>query len=101
MTVHDVPSAARARASNPFSWPLVTVAAGLAVVAGIAAQLGVTQAQPVVGAVVILGIAYAFSTNRAAIEPRLLAWGLGLQVLFALVVLKTSLGQLVFSKLGS
>src|SRR5262245_44046226 len=61
-------------------------------------MLGVLQ--PVFGAMVILGIAVAFSTNRRAINWTTVAWGLGLQVAFALVVLKTSVGQAVFTRLG-
>jgi CNT family concentrative nucleoside transporter len=57
--------------------------------------------QPVLGAVVILAIAYACSTNRGAIRWSTVAWGLSLQVLFALIVLKTSIGQRVFSTLGA
>jgi len=57
--------------------------------------------QPVLGAVVILSIAYAFSTNRAAIRWSTVAWGLGLQIAFALIVLKTSVGQRVFETLGT
>lgn len=45
----------------------------------------------IVGLVVILAVAWFFSTNRRAIRPSLLAWGLGLQLLFALLVLKTPL----------
>ena len=45
--------------------------------------------QPVFGALVILAIAVACSTNRRAIDWTTVAWGLGLQVLFALIVLKT------------
>ena len=56
--------------------------------------------QPIFGAVVILAIAVAFSTNRRAINWTTVAWGLSLQVLFALIVLKTSVGQRVFSALG-
>jgi CNT family concentrative nucleoside transporter len=69
--------------------------------AAVAAQLGVVKAQPVVGAVVILGIAYALSANRSAIDGRTVAWGLGLQMAFAIVVLKTAVGQEVFSTLGN
>jgi CNT family concentrative nucleoside transporter len=57
--------------------------------------------QPVLGAIVILAIAYACSTNRAAIRWSTVAWGLGLQILFALIVLKTSIGQRVFATLGA
>jgi concentrative nucleoside transporter, CNT family len=56
--------------------------------------------QPVFGAIVILGIAYGASTNRRAIDWTTVAWGVGLQVVFALVVLKTSAGQRVFTTLG-
>ncbi len=47
------------------------------------------------GLVVILGFCYLASKNRKAIKPRLLLWGLGLQFLFAFLVLKTQFG-LVF-----
>jgi CNT family concentrative nucleoside transporter len=57
--------------------------------------------QPLFGAAVILGIAVAFSTNRRAIRWSTVAWGLGLQVVFAIVVLKTDLGQRVFTTLGA
>jgi concentrative nucleoside transporter, CNT family len=46
------------------------------------------------GLVLILGACYFFSTNRKAIKPGLLAWGLGLQFAFALLVLKTPFGRL-------
>jgi CNT family concentrative nucleoside transporter len=57
--------------------------------------------QPLFGAVVILGIAYACSTNRRAINWTTVAWGVGLQVVFALIVLKTGAGQRVFATLGN
>jgi CNT family concentrative nucleoside transporter len=57
--------------------------------------------QPLLGAFVILAIAYAFSTNRAAIRWSTVAWGLSLQIVFALIVLKTSVGQRVFETLGA
>jgi CNT family concentrative nucleoside transporter len=56
--------------------------------------------QPLLGAIVILGIAYVFSTNRRAINWTTVGWGLGLQIVFALIVLKTTAGQRVFSALG-
>lgn len=46
------------------------------------------------GLAVILGAAWLFSRDRRRIRPSLLLWGLGLQVAFALLVLKTSFGQL-------
>ena len=45
------------------------------------------------GLVVLLGVAYALSTDRRAIRWRTVAWGLSLQILFAFLVLKWSFGQ--------
>jgi len=93
-------SATLPRRSDRSELMLVAASTALAVVAALAAQLGVPRAQPFVGALVILALGYGCSTNRRAIEGRTVAWGLGLQVVFALVVLKTTLGQRVFSALG-
>ncbi len=41
-----------------------------------------------IGIVVLLGIAYALSNNRKAIKPRIVIWGIGLQVFLALIILK-------------
>jgi len=53
-----------------------------------------------VGLAVIMGIAYALSTDRKAIRGKTVFWGLTLQFLFALFVLKTSVGQGVFAWMG-
>ena len=45
------------------------------------------------GLITFLGLAYAFSTNRSAIKWRTVAWGLGLQIFFAFLVIKWSYGQ--------
>jgi CNT family concentrative nucleoside transporter len=45
------------------------------------------------GLAVFLGLAYALSTDRRAIRWRTVAWGLGLQVLFAFLVIKWKTGQ--------
>jgi len=87
-------------ASRRTEFTIVTGALVVAVVAALAAQAGLRQAQPLVGLVVILGIAYVLSTNRRAIDIRTVAWGLGLQIVFALLVLKTEQGQWVFSQLS-
>jgi CNT family concentrative nucleoside transporter len=46
------------------------------------------------GLLAIVGAAYAFSTDRRAIRPTVVLWGLGLQFLFAFLVLKTGFGQI-------
>jgi CNT family concentrative nucleoside transporter len=93
-----------ARRTQPLGKTELLVAGAAAAVAGIAAlaaQLGVPKAQPLVGLIVILGIAYAWSSNRRAIDRRTVAWGLGLQVVFALIVLRTDTGRWVFANLGA
>ena len=57
--------------------------------------------QPLFGSIVILAIAVAFSNNRRAINWSTVAWGLSLQIVFALIVLKTTIGQRVFETLGA
>lgn len=53
-----------------------------------------------IGIVGIVGLAYLFSTNRRAVRVRTIAWGLGLQLLFALIVLRWTFGQRVMSVAG-
>jgi CNT family concentrative nucleoside transporter len=57
--------------------------------------------QPLVGLALILGVAYALSTNRKAIRLKTVLWGLGLQFAFALIVLKTGAGQRAFEVIGA
>jgi len=52
------------------------------------------------GIVVILGIGIALSHNRRAIQWRVVGWGLTLQVLFAIFVLRVPAGQRLFRALG-
>jgi CNT family concentrative nucleoside transporter len=75
-------------------------AAAAALLAALAAAGGMPRVQPLVGLVIIMAIAYALSTNRRAIDRRTVAWGLSLQVVFALLVLKTAGGQRLFQTLG-
>jgi CNT family concentrative nucleoside transporter len=48
----------------------------------------------------MLLLAWLFSTNRKAIRWRTVAWGLGLQVLFAFLVLRVSAGREVLAAAG-
>ena len=52
------------------------------------------------GMVLILAIGFALSRNRKAISRRVVAWGLGLQVVFAVFVLRVSFGRDLFKWLG-
>ncbi len=50
----------------------------------------------VIGIVAILGIAVLMSNNRKKIKLRMIAWGLGLQITFALIILWTPPGRWLF-----
>ena len=52
------------------------------------------------GIALILGIGIALSRNRSAISWRVVAWGVGLQLAFAIFVLLVPLGQRLFRTLG-
>ena len=53
------------------------------------------------GLVMILGIGVALSRNRRAISPRVVAWGLGSQFVFAILVLRWEQGRNFFMGLGA
>lgn len=52
------------------------------------------------GVGVILGLAYAFSTSRKNVNWRIMGWGVGLQVLFAFLVIKFEYGQKAMAAAG-
>lgn len=54
-----------------------------------------------IGVVLILAIAFLLSNNRKAINYRLVFSGLGLQLVLALFILKTTVGQNVFAWIGN
>jgi concentrative nucleoside transporter, CNT family len=54
----------------------------------------------ILGLLTMLGLAYAFSTNRRAIRVKTVAWGLGLQITFAIFVLRVDVGRRAFQVIG-
>src|ERR1700678_447186 len=54
----------------------------------------------ILGLLTMLGLAYAFSSNRRAIRLKTVAWGLGLQFAFAVLVLRVETGRRIFQKAG-
>jgi concentrative nucleoside transporter, CNT family len=52
------------------------------------------------GILLFIGISYALSVRRDAVRWRTVAWGLGLEFVFALIILKTPWGLNVFKSLG-
>ena len=69
--------------TNPF-WLLINFRGGL------------EQLRSVIGVFFLLGLAWAMSNNKKKIDFRLIAWGLGLQLVFALLILKTGPGKAFF-----
>src|ERR1700752_4120255 len=55
----------------------------------------------ILGLLTMLGLAYAFSTNRRASRIKSVAWGLGLQIAFAVFVLKAEIGRRIFQAAGN
>ena len=53
------------------------------------------------GICVFISISYALSVNRQAVRWRTVAWGLGLEFILAIVILKTAWGLHLFKSLGN
>ncbi len=94
-----------------FAWNSVQAAAGQATGRPAAIPVAVPPAQAtprplaarlsgLIGLAAIVGLGVALSRDRRAIQWRVVAWGLGLQLAFALFVLRVPLGQRLFVALG-
>ena len=55
----------------------------------------------VIGVIVLLGIAYLLSNDRKMIDANIIIWGLGLQISFAFIILKTPFGEYIFTYLNN
>ena len=94
---------AEPRARQTWTQQDLVILGGLAAIAAVAIALGfagATRIQPVAGLALILALAYCLSSARRAIDYRTVAWGLGLQFLFAIIVLKTPPGRDAFKAVG-
>jgi concentrative nucleoside transporter, CNT family len=94
----------RIPARQPWSRLDLAFLGSLAAIAAIAVALGFAGAsriQPIAGLALILALAYCLSSARRSIDYRTVAWGLGLQFVFALIVLKTDIGRAVFQSAGN
>jgi CNT family concentrative nucleoside transporter len=54
----------------------------------------------ILGLLSMLGLAYVLSTNRKAIRLKTVGWGLGLQIAFAIFVLRVDVGRQIFQTAG-
>ena len=52
--------------------------------------------QGLIGMILLLGIAFILSNNRRQINHRIIVWGLSLQFIFGILILKTPLGKPLF-----
>jgi CNT family concentrative nucleoside transporter len=59
------------------------------------------RARSLLGLLLLGGVAWGFSTNRKAVDWRLVAWGIGLQLAFAVFILKTPLGEDIFTAVNT
>lgn len=55
----------------------------------------------VLGLLTMMGVAWLLSTNRRAIRLKTIGWGLGLQIVFAFLVLRWTFGQDILARAGS
>jgi CNT family concentrative nucleoside transporter len=55
------------------------------------------RARSLLGLLVLVGLAWLLSVDRSRAPWRLVAWGLGLQIVFAAFILKTPIGEGIFS----
>jgi CNT family concentrative nucleoside transporter len=55
----------------------------------------------ILGLLSMLGLAFAFSTSRRSIRLKTLGWGVGLQFLFAFLVLRFDAGRAALAKAGA
>ncbi len=59
------------------------------------------QLTGLLGIIVLLGIAFLFSNNKKAIKIRTIAWGIGLQVFFAIIILKVPFVKTKFTQIDT
>lgn len=84
------------QATAPAPAPADSVAAPVAAPRGLGSRL-----TGLFGMALILGIGFGLSRNRRAISWRVVAWGVGLQAAFAVLVLRIPQGQAAFRWLGA
>src|SRR5262245_2414982 len=98
-----LPSEAARLGRQPWTSRDMVILGSLAAIGLVAIGIGfagATRVQPIAGLALILALAYLFSSARHAVDARTVGWGLTLQLLFALIVLKTQIGRDTFHRLG-
>ncbi len=96
---HPITAQADSQVRTPTPPMPVPPPSGQPAPAGTTSPLG--RLTGLLGIALILCIGIAMSRDRRAIRWRVVAWGLGLQVLFAIFVLRVPAGQALFRWLGA
>lgn len=60
-----------------------------------------TRLRSLLGLVLLVGVAWGMSVDRSKVSWRVVGWGIGLQLAFAVFILKTPVGAEVFDGLGA
>ena len=95
------PLLAQATQGSPGATPAPAPAADLTTPSGPDTTPLAGRLSGLLGIALIIGIGFAMSHWRGAIRWKIVAWGLGLQLLFAIFVLRVPLGQEIFRALGA
>jgi len=53
------------------------------------------------GIFILLLISYSLSNDRKKVDPKIIIWGLSLQFIFAILILRTPIGKPIFGFLDS
>ena len=64
-------------------------------------ETGPLRLRGIIGYLMILGLCYLVSTNRDKVRWRTVGWAVGLQVIFALIVLNPVVGQFFFNNVDT
>jgi CNT family concentrative nucleoside transporter len=89
---------------QPWTRADAVVVGGLAAAAAasiVVGWAGAPRLQALAGLALLLALAYCLSSARRAVDYRTVAWGLTLQFVFALIVLKTGAGRAAFQAAGA
>lgn len=87
-----------ARPSDPSYRPVVAM---LPPFQDVADSVAAGRVRAAAGLVLVLALAWLLSSDRRRIPWRIVLWGLGLQIVFALVVLRTPVGVVAFEAASS
>ena len=96
----EAPAAAVAVQAQPQAQPQAQAGPRLSVPQGALGTPLLERLRSVLGLLALTGIAWLMSVDRARVAWRVVAWGISLQLLFALFILKTPVGVSIFETMN-